>query len=31
MSFHPSLPKTDMVKVPRFLLKRYTDALYYAG
>ena len=31
MSFHPSLPKTDMVKVPRLLLKRYTDALYYAG
>jgi hypothetical protein len=31
MSFHSSLPKTDMVKVPRFLLKRYTDALYYAG
>ena len=31
MSFHPSLPKTDMVKLPRFLLKRYTDALYYAG
>jgi hypothetical protein len=31
MSFHPSLPKTDMVKLPRSLLKRYTDALYYAG
>ena len=31
MSFHPSLPKTDMVKVPRSLLERYTDALYYAG
>ncbi len=31
MSFHPSLPKTNMVKVPSFLLKRYTDALYNAG
>ncbi len=30
MSFHSSLPKTDIVKVPRFLLKHYTDALCYA-
>lgn len=31
MSSHTSLPKTDIVKVPRFLLKRYADALCYAG
>jgi len=31
MSFHTSLTKTDTVKVPSFLLKRYTDALCYAG
>jgi hypothetical protein len=31
MSFHTSLTKTDTIKVPSFLLKRYTDALCYAG
>jgi hypothetical protein len=31
MSFHASLSTTDMVKVPSFLLKRYADALCYAG
>jgi hypothetical protein len=31
LSFHTSLTKTDTVKVPSFLLKRYTDALCYAG
>jgi hypothetical protein len=31
LSFHTSLAKTDMVKVPRLLLKRYTDALCYAA
>jgi hypothetical protein len=30
MSFHPSLPETEMQKVPRFLLKRFADALCYA-
>ena len=31
ISFHTSLLKTDTVKVPSFLLKRYTNALCYAG
>ena len=30
MGFHTSLPETDMAKVPRFLLNRFTDALSYA-
>jgi hypothetical protein len=30
MSFHTSVPKVDMQKVPRFLLQRFTDALCYA-
>jgi hypothetical protein len=30
MSFHTSVPKADMQKVPRVLLKRFTDALCYA-
>jgi hypothetical protein len=31
LSFHTSLSKTDIAKVPRSLLNRYTDALCYAG
>ena len=30
MSFHTSVPEADMQKVPRVLLKRFTDALCYA-
>ena len=30
MSFHTSVPETEMQKVPRVLLKRFTDALCYA-
>lgn len=31
LGFHMSLSDTDMVKIPRFLLKRFTDALCYTG
>lgn len=31
MSFHVSLPEADMQKVPRVLLKRFTEALCYAS
>jgi hypothetical protein len=30
MSFHTSVPKVDMQKVPRFSLQRFTDALCYS-
>ncbi len=30
MSFHTAVPETEMQKVPRVLLKRFTDALCYA-
>jgi hypothetical protein len=30
MSFHTSVPEAEMQKVPRVLLKRFTDALCYA-
>jgi hypothetical protein len=30
MSFHTSVPETEMQKVPRVLLKRFTEALCYA-